>query len=218
MQHTAPSGLRRIWRPFVGAAVAAVAAISMGIGATTAMAASQDITSGHIDVVSLNYDGTGIELGSNYEDTAWKPASTYDLVVPWTTGASGTGYIIPQTHAEAISRNVPWAGFSGDESLRDILTNNDTVTVTLTGVQFTAKQGESNAPNGNVTVSQNGQVWFDQQGGSHSFAVTAGDDEVFHEHVKWVFSRAGTYNLTFESHTSNGYVASPQTYTFKVGL
>lgn len=42
MQHTAPSGLRRIWRPFVGAAVAAVAAISMGIGATTAMAASQD--------------------------------------------------------------------------------------------------------------------------------------------------------------------------------
>ena len=211
---------RKFWKPLLSTAVAAVAALGMGLGANAALAAPTEISGyAHVDYVSLNYDGVGIELGSNLEDQGWEPAGTYTLVVPWSTGegndSEGTGYILPQKKENAESRNVPFAGFSGDESLHDFLDEGETVTLTLENVVFDpAKPGE---PDGSVTVSKDGQTWFNSGGDTHDFSIIAGHDEAFHEHTKWVFSEAGTYTLTFSAE-AGGQSATAQNYTFKVGL
>ena len=216
---------RKFWKPLLSTAVAAVAALGMGLGANTALAAPTDISGyAHVDFVSLNYDAAddAIELGSNYDDTGWIPAGTYSLVVPWTTGEGnddeGTGYILPQEIQNAIDRKVPFAGFSGDESLYQILLEGDSVDVTLEDVEVEPVDGGSA---GTVTVSQNGQPWYATEGNTHTFTVLPEDEEAFHEHTKWEFSQPGTYRLTFSSTTqADGvtYKASPQVYTFKVGL
>ncbi len=208
-------------RTIAGSVVALATALAVGFGSSPAFADTTDITSGHIDFVSVNWHtgpSAGLVLGSNYEDIAWEPAGTFDLVVPSTTGPSGTGYIIPQTQAEANSRGVPWAGFSGDESLRDHgYVAGDQITLTLTSTSFTPKPGTSGS--GTVAISQDGTPWFTTAGSSaHTFAVTGTDDEVFHQHTKWVFSAAGTYVLTFTATGSHGTAAGAQSYTVKVGL
>lgn len=207
---------RKFWKPLLSAAVAAVAALGMGLGANTALAAPTEISGyAHVDYVSLNYSGGQFELGSNLNDTEWVPAGTYSIAVPLTTGASGTGYIIPQERTEAISRNVPWVGFSGDNSTWNRGANS--VDITLSDIDFTPVN--SNEDEGTVTVSQNGQTWFDSEEDIHTFDFDGEpDEESFHEHPEWVFSEPGTYVLTFSAETDNGGVAAEQEYTFNVGL
>ncbi|HEX7659561.1 MAG TPA: choice-of-anchor M domain-containing protein [Marmoricola sp.] len=209
----------RVTRLIGGAVAATVAALAVALSAVPASADPTDITSGHIDFVSVNVndDATALTLGSNYEDTKWVPAGTYELVVPQTTFGGETGYIIPETQSEASSRGVPWAGFSGDEALSGVgFTADDEVTLTLTNVAFTPKPGTSG--HGTVALSQNGTPWFtNAEGHAHTF-VTDGAEEVFHQHVKWVFSAPGTYVLTFSASSDLGLDASPATYTIKVGL
>jgi surface-anchored protein len=229
--------LGKFWKPLASAAIAAVAAVSMGMSAGAANAAATDITGyHHVDYVSVNYTGSAIKLGSNLEDTNWVPAGSYNIDVPSTTGASGTGYIIPQTKDEAVARNVPWVGFFGDESLWGITgaSASSQLTLNLTGATYKPKTGSGTAT---VTASQDGKTWFSASGfaaappatsnlpvtaGSHTFTFNGeSDDEVFHEHTQWVFSKAGTYNLTFSAKTTIGgvtYTAPAQQYTFKVGV
>lgn len=203
------------------AITALFAAVGLGVGVVPAAASAQgDITEGHIDFVSANVNGAGtnLVLGSNYEDTEWVSAGTHDLVVPQTTAGGVTGYIVPETQSEATLRGVPWAGFSGDEALRDAgFADTDTVTLTLSSVSFTPKPGTSGS--GTVTISQGGTAWFTAaQGHAHTF-ITDGDEEVFHEHAKWVFSAPGTYVLTFTGATTGPVGAAPAaSYTVKAGL
>ncbi|GAB3400246.1 hypothetical protein GCM10027515_07830 [Schumannella luteola] len=195
----------------------AAATLALTFGAVTSSASAADLSSGHVDYVSVAANGaSALKLGSNYEDTAWVAASTYTLKVPSTSGASGTGYILPESSAEAASRGVPFAGFSGDESLRSVgFVAGDAVTIKLDSVTFAPAAGVTGT--GTVAVTQGGAAWYGAAGSSHTFTITGTADEAFHQHAKWVFSKAGTYTLKFSA-TGKGKSAGSTTYTVKAGV
>ncbi|MEN0101463.1 MAG: choice-of-anchor M domain-containing protein [Curtobacterium sp.] len=197
-----------------GSAVAILAALAVGLGSTPANAA--DLSSGHVDFVSVAANGSQLKLGSNVNDTGWVAASTNTLKVASTSGASGTGYILPESHDEADARGVPFAGFSGDEDLRDLgFVAGNTVTVKLESVAYTPASGQSGT--GTVSISQGGTAWFTNAAKTHAFTVESGSDEAYHQHAKWVFSKAGTYKLTFSA-SGKGKSAGSTTYTVKAGV
>lgn len=198
-----------------GSVIATMTALTVAFAATPASAA--DLSGGHVDFVSVAANGSQLKLGSNYEDTGWVAPSAYTLKVKSSSGASGTGYILPETSTEAASRGVPFAGFSGDEDLRGIGFNpGDTVTVKLESVAYTPASGQTGT--GTVSISQGGTSWFTNSAKTHAFQVDGVDEEeAFHEHAKWVFSKAGTYKLTFSA-TGKGKTASSTTYTVKAGV
>jgi surface-anchored protein len=200
----------------VGSTVAVLAALAVGVSSTPANAA--DLSSGHVDFVSVAANGSQLKLGTNVNDTGWVAASANTLKVASTTGASGTGYILPQTEAEADSRGVPFAGFSGDADLRSLgFVSGNTVTVKLESVAYAPAAGQTGT--GTVSISQDGTSWFANTSKTQAFSVVAGgsDDEAFHQHAKWVFSKAGTYKLTFSA-SGKGKTAGSTTYTVKAGV
>lgn len=203
---------RRRWG-IAGSVVATMTALTVAFAATPASAA--DLSSGHIDFVSVAANGSQLKLGSNYEDTGWVAPSTYTLDVKSTSGASGTGYILPESSEEATARGVPFAGFAGDEDLRDVgFVEGDNVTVKLDSVTYAPAAGESGT--GTVNISQDGTAWFTNSAKTHTFVVEGDEGEAFHEHAKWAFSKAGTYTLTFSAN-AKGKTAGSATYTVKAG-
>jgi surface-anchored protein len=196
-----------------GSVIATMTALTVAFAATPASAA--DLTGGHVDFVSVAANGSQLKLGSNYEDTGWVAPSTYTLKVRSSAGTSGTGYILPETAAEASSRGVPFAGFSGDEDLRDAgFQAGSALTVKLVSVAYTPASGQTGT--GTVSISQGGTSWFTNASKTHAFTVEADGDEAFHEHAKWVFSKAGTYKLTFSA-SGQGKSAGSTTYTVTAG-
>lgn len=207
-------GMVRRRMGIAGSVIATITALTVAVAATPASAA--DLSGGHVDFVSVAANGSQLKLGSNYEDTGWVAPSTYTLKVKSSSGASGTGYILPESSTEAASRGVPFAGFSGDEDLRNVgFAEGDTVTVKLASVAYTPAAGQSGT--GTVSISQGGTSWFTNSAKTHAFEVEGTEDEAFHEHAKWVFSKAGTYKLTFSA-TGKGKTAGATTYTVKAGV
>ncbi|WP_157803007.1 TIGR03769 domain-containing protein [Compostimonas suwonensis] len=208
--------------------VAAVSALSLGLGATAAYAATYDITSGHIDVVHTSYDADSDEivLDLNNEGSAQAPDGLIDpadaaLVVPFHAGGGSgpSGYILPDDETVAALWGVPYAGFAAGE---DILASeggpfalHEDLSYNLTDVDYTAGAGSTGT--GTVDIRQGGTVFFTAEGQSHAFDITGEDGEGFHEHATWTFSQPGTYVLTFTVSAPGGYSAGAQEYTFLVG-
>ena len=201
------------------------AALAVG-GMTAAHAAGTTLSKGHVDVLDVEYAAGALEL--HVHDESVVPGVEYDpasvvlqalpaaaYTVPTGTcyshlGAAGsTVYRLPQVE----NTNLLWPGISG-EHLTTGTFQNDKVQVKLASVSGPGK----------LTVYKNGLCpksnrSFDSGDATltNTRDVTAGE----HDHANWVFTKAGTYTVTFQvsGTLANGAQAGPSsaTYTFQVG-
>ncbi|MFB7513681.1 choice-of-anchor M domain-containing protein [Streptomyces sp. NPDC056144] len=215
----------RTFTRFLAVSGTAAAALAVG-GLTVAHAAGTTLSTGHVDVLDVEYDGTGLALhvhdesvtpGVEYApaDVVLRalPASAY--TVPTGTcyshlGAAGTTvHRLPQVE----NTGLLWPGISGEHLATGVF-QGDKVLVKLVSVSGPGK----------LTVYKNGLCpknnrSFDSGDATitNTRAVTAGE----HDHANWVFTKAGSYTATFSvsGTLANGtpVAAASATYTFQIG-
>ena len=201
---------------------------AVALGAAPASAAT--ISSGHVDVLDIDYEGTTLSLNIRdsrtstvYDDVS--PAATTLAVVPstLTTVPSGSGYsclgtagspvyLLPQSNVSGVL----WAGWNTEGIPSNALQNNN-VTLRLdswtipSGARFalytTSLSGPTFRLNTNSTTGCPRTTWTLPRN--------------THGHGWWAFTKAGTYTLKFRATaTTSGGVAKDTglvTYTFVVG-
>ncbi len=218
------SALKTRFTPRAMAAVAAASAIVL-VGAAAAQAATYEIGTGHVDAVGITWDGTGDpevlfhnETGQGAEDELDQDAlfsGEYEFVVNATAwGRLGyTGATLPANGA--FQDDVLWAGFSYNEELEDPPASLPTLTVTLDEVEVIDADGDPQA--GTVTA-------YDSDLSTASVVFSGSNSSVTgpgltlaspaHTHVRWNFTDAGYYTLTFgvyDGSTLVGELAVPIT-------
>ncbi|MEU5218635.1 choice-of-anchor M domain-containing protein [Streptomyces sp. NPDC020807] len=208
-------------------AVSGTAAAALAVaGLTAAHAAGTTLSTGHVDVLDVEYTGTGFELHVHDEsvtpDVEYAPADVTLRALPASaytvpTGtcyshlgtAGSTVYRLPQVENTALL----WPGISGEHLATGVF-QSDKVQVKLDSVSGPGK----------LTVYKNGicpksNRSFDSGDATlaNTRAVTAGE----HDHANWVFTKAGSYTATFtvSGTLANGTPVAPAsaTYTFQVG-
>lgn len=215
---SAPAQRRRRLRVGVGAAAGAAA-----LAAT--LSSCTPITTGHIDALDVDYDGTNLTLDVRDHNVSpinddVSPASVELHAVPAsrTTVPSGSAYsflgppgspvwILPQTQ----KAGVLWPGWDTNDVPSGAL-QNDRVTVRLVGASGPGQFAL-------YTVDSFGTptVWFNSADGlPDARNISRG----VHGHGNWAFRAAGTYTLTFEV-TATTTAGAPRTsgpiaYTFVV--
>ncbi|MFJ4873183.1 choice-of-anchor M domain-containing protein [Streptomyces sp. NPDC088757] len=217
----------------------AAAALSMA-GINSSAFAAVTLSSGHVDVLDTEYDGSAFHLHVHDEsvtpDVEYDPADvTFQVkAAAKTTRPAGSAYnflgatgstlwILPQSETDAAAKGVLWPGFSTEELATGVL-QNDRVTYTLTGAQYDAASDgvyEDSTADFSVYGVSGSTVTKYYDGGdglttSDARNFTVGD----HKHYNWAFEGAGTYKLTFKvsGKKANG-TAIPDTtasYVFKV--
>lgn len=223
----------------VSGSLAAALALT-GLAATPAAAATT-LSSGHIDVLDAEFDGSAFHLHVHDEsvtpDVEYEPADvTLDVkAAAKTTRPSGTAYnflgaagstvwVLPQDEAAATSKGVIWPGISTEHLTTGVFTNNR-VTYTLTGAQYDAAGDgtyeDTTADFSVYGVSGSGTVTKFYDGGD---GFTSADARSFtvggHSHFNWAFEAAGTYRVTFRisgTPTSGGTIPpTTESYIFTV--
>lgn len=201
------------------------AAIAVG-GITAAHAAGTTLSTGHVDVLDVEYAAGALELHAHDEsvtpDVEYDPADVTLQALPASayTVPTGTCYSHLGTAGATVYRlpqventNLLWPGISGEHIAAGVF-QNDKVQVKLTSVSGPGK----------LTVYKNGLCpksnrYFD----SADATLTNTKDVVAaeHDHANWVFTAAGSYTATFQvsGTLANGTPVAPTsaTYTFQVG-
>jgi surface-anchored protein len=203
-----------------GIAAAALAAA----GLNTSAFAATTLSSGHVDVLDSEWDGSALHLHGHDEvtDTEYEPADV-TLAVPVAAKIANPGYaflgtgsqvwLLPDTEAEATAAGVLFAGVSTEHLTTGTFTGN-TVTYTLVN----ATRNGASTEDFSVYSDASGSVnrYFDSgstANRSESFTVGA------HNHPNWAFEEAGTYQVTFtvSGTVGGGTVTSErETLTFVV--
>ncbi|MDQ7909958.1 choice-of-anchor M domain-containing protein [Phytohabitans sp. ZYX-F-186] len=207
----------KILAPLVVAGTLASVAV-----AAPAQAVPITLTSGHVDVLDLDYnsgalvlrvlDGTG---GTNVErnpaDVIFRvPLAAKTTSVPggseWAfLGTGGTAWILPQDNVSGLL----WAGWNADEVADGVFVN-DEMTINLTAVSGPAGFSIYTASGGTPTVL------FDSGNGLPDAQTVP----LEHTHVNWGFDAAGTYTVTFNvtgNKVGGGTVSSgSKQFTFEV--
>ncbi|MGF1654287.1 MAG: choice-of-anchor M domain-containing protein [Actinomycetales bacterium] len=205
-----------------------VVLVAAALGAAPASAAT--ISSGHVDVLDIDYEGTTLSLNIRDSRTSTvaddvSPAATTFAVVPstLTTVPSGSGYgclgtagspvyLLPQSNVSGVL----WPGWNTEGIPSNALQNNN-VTLRLdswtipSGARFalytTSLSGPTFRLNTNSTTGCPRTTWTLPRN--------------THGHGWWAFTKAGTYTLKFRATaTTSGGVAKDTglvTYTFVVG-
>ncbi|MEV0176973.1 choice-of-anchor M domain-containing protein [Streptomyces sp. NPDC050803] len=198
----------------------AAAALALGALAATPAVAATALSSGHVDVLDAEWDGTALHLHVHDEETntEYEPADV-TLNVPAAAKVTNPGYgflgtgsqiwLLPDTEAEADAAGVLFPGISTEHLTTGVFAN-DTVTYTLV----------SSTRNGAATddfsvYAGAGVRWYDSNTAttsykSKSFGVAT------HNHANWAFEEAGTYRLTFRVSGTVGGVAKTATETYTV--
>ncbi len=169
------------------------------LAGTTATAAATPIviSSGHVDVLDVDYAGGALTVNLLDDDSVERdPAdvilsvsNTAKVTVPsgseWSfLGTDNQAWVLPQ----ASSSDLLWAGWNTEEVPSGAFQNNR-VTFTLTNVTGPAGFSAYTVSGGTPTVL------FDSGDGlPDSLNVNYNT----HAHVNWGFDAAGTYDVTFE--------------------
>ncbi|MGA5503981.1 choice-of-anchor M domain-containing protein [Streptomyces umbrinus] len=206
----------------ISGSLAAALAVA-GLAATPAAAATT-LSSGHVDVLDSEWDGTDLHLHVHDEetDTEYEPADAI-LSVPAAAKVTNPGYgflgsgsqiwLLPDTETEADTAGVLFAGVS-TEHLTSGTFSNDTVTYRLVSATRNGATTEDFSVYNDASGSPT--RYFDSGSStirSRSFTVGA------HNHPSWAFEEAGEYKLTFTvSGTVNGssVTSEQETFTFTV--
>lgn len=177
--------------PRAAATIAAASVVTFGV-AGAAYAYGYVISSGHVDVVEIESDGTEFELVVHDHDTYGTELDPADTLISvgagaWTTVGGLRVAILPEDENDADLVGVPWAGFGGEEldpgdfpdgielTLVDV---DGPGAVTFTGATLPGFAFDSTATPDTVVIDE--------------------ADIPFHEHGQWTFTASGDYTLTFQ--------------------
>ncbi|MER6527336.1 choice-of-anchor M domain-containing protein [Streptomyces sp. NPDC001508] len=196
------------------------AAVALGgLTATPALAATT-LSSGHVDVVDAEWDGTDLHLHVHDEenDTEYEPADV-TLSVPAAARVTNPGYgflgtgsqiwLLPDTELEADAAGVLFPGISAEHLPTGVFAN-DSVSYRLVSAT------RNGAPTDDFSVYEGaGTRWYDSNTATTSFkSKTFGVGT--HNHANWAFEEAGTYQLTFRVQGTVGGVTESATATYTV--
>ncbi|MFI2430551.1 choice-of-anchor M domain-containing protein [Streptomyces sp. NPDC018693] len=202
----------------VSGTIAAAAALA-GLAATPAVAATA-LSSGHVDVLDAEWDGTDLHLHVHDEETEteYEPADV-TLDVPAAAKVANPGFaflgtgsqiwLLPDDEAKADLAGVLFPGISTEHLTTGVFAN-DSVTYRLVGAT------RNGAATDDFSVYAGaGNRWYDSNPAtsnfkSRSFAVGT------HNHANWAFEEAGTYQLTFRVSGTVGGVTKSATETYTV--
>ncbi|MDG4778926.1 choice-of-anchor M domain-containing protein [Micromonospora sp. WMMD961] len=191
--------------------------------ATPATAAPIVLSSGHTDVIDVDYAGGALTVNllddtvspsveRNPADVVLRVPNTAKLTVPggsaWSfLGTGGQAWVLPQSNTAGLL----WAGWNTTEVPSGVLQNNR-VTFKLTNVTGPAGFSIYTVSGGTPTVL------FDSGNGlPDSLNVSRNT----HAHANWGFDAAGTYTVTFEvtaklASTGATITSGAKTWTFEV--
>ncbi|MFJ6216864.1 choice-of-anchor M domain-containing protein [Streptomyces sp. NPDC092296] len=205
------------------APLALAAALVAGVSAP-AQAAPVTLSSGHVDVLDVDYAGGALTLdlldatgGTSVDrdpaDVVLSvPVAAKHTDVPTSSawsflGTGGTAWILPQSQTAGLL----WAGWNATDVPTGVFRDN-TLTFTLTDVSGPAGFSVYTAAGSTPT-----KLFDSGDGLPDSISVAAGA----HTHANWGFDAAGTYRVTFQvsgvlSATGQTVGTGPQQYTFTV--
>jgi surface-anchored protein len=205
------------------APLAVAATLAGATFAAPAQAAPVTLTSGHADVLDVDYisgalvlrvlDGTGgTDVERNPADVIFRvPVAARTTSVPSTPawsflGTGGTAWILPQNQVSGLL----WPGWNTTEVPAGVFVG-DKVTFKLTAVSGPAGFSVYTAAGGTPTVL------FDSGNGLPDTLDVA---RLSHAHANWGFDAAGTYTVTFSitgTLVGGGTVSSgSKQFTFQV--
>ena len=184
------------------ATLVVAATLASAVFAAPAHAATVTLTSGHVDVLDVDYvsgalvlrvlDGTGAtDVERNPADVIFQvPLAAKTTSVPGTPdwsflGTAGTAWILPQNQVSGLL----WAGWNTTEVPAGVFAG-DKVTFNLTSVSGPAGFSVYTAAGGTPTVL------FDSGNGLPDSQDVA---RLAHAHANWGFDAAGTYTVTFNA-------------------
>ncbi|HWS35068.1 MAG TPA: choice-of-anchor M domain-containing protein [Actinoplanes sp.] len=178
------------------AVLAATCALVLG-AAVPAQAATVTLSSGHVDVLDVDYTAGSLVLSVNDDVTEHSPAGVVlqvpaaaKITVPagaaWSFlgAAGGTAWVLPQSSTSGLL----WAGWNTAEVPSGVFQGNS-VTFRLTG--FT---GPGQVSVYTVSAGTPTRI-FDSSDGLPDTRTVAYNA---HTHANWGFTAAGTYTLNFE--------------------
>lgn len=186
------------------AAAALLTAVTVAVSvfaAAPAQAATVTLTSGHVDVLDVDYtagaltlsvnDGTGAtDVERDPADVVFEIPAAAKITVPsgssWSfLGAPGsTAWVLPQ----ASTAGLLWAGWNTAEIPSNVLQTNS-VTVRLTDIAGPGQVSVYTVAAGTPT-----RLFDSSDGLPDTRTVTRNT----HAHANWGFTQAGTYTATFE--------------------
>ncbi|GIE31912.1 hypothetical protein Ait01nite_049570 [Actinoplanes italicus] len=180
------------------AAAVLAAALSLAVAAAVpAQAATVTLTSGHVDVLDVDYNAGALTLTVNDEVAERNPADVIlqvpaaaKITVPsgaaWSFlgGAGATAWVLPQGSTSGLL----WAGWNTAEVPSGVFQNNS--------VQFklTAVSGPGQFSVYTVSAGTPTRLFDSSDGLPDTRNVTYNA----HTHANWGFTQAGTYTVTFE--------------------
>ncbi len=185
-----------------GGLVAALLALTIsGVAATPAHAATVTLTSGHTDVLDVDYaagaltldvlDGTGaVAVKRAPADVVFEVPAAAQITVPaaagWSfLGAGGsTAWVLPQSSTAGLL----WAGWNTTDVASGVLQGNS-LAFKLTSVSGPGAVSVYTVSGGTPTRL------FDSSDGLPDTRTVARN---VHTHANWGFTAAGTYTVTFE--------------------
>ncbi|GIF74594.1 choice-of-anchor M domain-containing protein [Asanoa siamensis] len=210
--------MRRVLAPLL------LAALIVGSVATPAHAAPVTLTSGHVDILDVDYSGGALvlrvldETGTtaverNPSDVTFRvPVAARLTSIPGTPawsflGTGGTAWVLPQNSVPGLL----WAGWNTTEIPAGVFVD-DKVTFRLTAVGGPAGFSIYTASGGTPTVL------FDSGNG---LPDTLALPRLTHSHVNWAFDAAGTYTVTFSvtgvlASTGATVTSGSRAFTFQV--
>lgn len=200
---------------------AAAGALVLSVGASTAAYAAT-ITSADRDIAEVSYDGDldQLVIWGHDHDTGlgFNPAAdTYVVDNAYTAGGGFSGWYLDEEEAEdEIS-----LGLAAEDSLFADLGGVAPGSRTLTYTVSVVSDTDDNLDNGRVTIWEGtptpSSPVIDTTGAADSFQVTLVNGVEFHQHYNWLFSKQGTYYVTFSASANAGAdPATPVTVTFDV--
>ncbi|SNY61458.1 choice-of-anchor M domain-containing protein [Paractinoplanes atraurantiacus] len=180
---------------------AAAVLLAVGLALTPSAAAPMTLTSGHVDVLDVDYasgglsltvnDGTGgTEVERDPADVVLSVPAAAKVTVPsgaaWSFlgGAGETAWVLPQ----ASTAGLLWAGWNTLEIPSGVLQGNS-VTVKLSSVSGPGAVSVYTVSAGTPTKL------YDSGDGLPDSRTVARN---VHAHANWGFTRAGTYTVAFE--------------------
>ncbi|MCL7430344.1 choice-of-anchor M domain-containing protein [Streptomyces sp. YS415] len=196
------------------------AAVALGGLVATPAAAATTLSSGHVDVLDAEWDGSNLHLHIHDEESGaeYDPADV-TLSVPAAAKVRNPGYgflgsgsqvwLLPEDELKADAAGVLFPGISTEHLNSGVFANN-AVTYRLTG----ATRNGSSTEDFSVYAGA-GARWYDS-----NTATTSYKSKTFgvgtHNHANWAFEEPGTYKLTFRVSGTVGGVTKAATETFTV--
>ncbi|MGL4172652.1 MAG: choice-of-anchor M domain-containing protein [Actinomycetota bacterium] len=210
MRTSAKSRFRALFRGWLVVSIATITSVAL-----TAPAQAATYTTGHFDLLDVDYSGSGsptidVKQYSPINDDLSPSGNTFRVpAAAQSTLGSGLScigssssqvYRLPQT----LNSNLLYAGWNAQDS-----TGNVTLELVSASVPSGAKFALYQAVTGGTSIKLN-----TTSGGCNlsSFTMSSGT----HAHANWVFTQAGTYTLTFRAKVGSA-TSSNVAYTFSVG-